>query len=166
MVDEATRVERIPYELCVLKALREAIRRREVYVAGANRWRNPEEDLPADFDDNRDVHYRAIRQPLDPSTFVTALQRQLHDALSGLDQALASGTTGGVKVTTRRGEPWIKVPSAVKQPEPANLAALKAEVEARWGTLDLLDVLKEVDYLTRFTDEFASVASREMGSPG
>lgn len=75
VVDDAGQVERIPYELCVLKALRDAIRRREVYVAGASRWRNPEEDLPADFDDNRDVHYRAIRQPLDPSIFVTALQR-------------------------------------------------------------------------------------------
>jgi len=162
VVDDTGRVERIPYELCVLKALREAIRRREVYVAGGNRWRDPEEDLPADFEDNRDVHYRAIRQPLDPSTFVTTLQRQLHDALSRLDKAFASDTTGGVRITIRRGEPWTKVPSAVKQPEPTNLAALKAEVEARWGTLDLLDVFKEVDYLSGFTDEFTSVASREV----
>jgi hypothetical protein len=50
VVDEQGRVERIPYELCVLKALRDAIRRREVYVVGGNRWRNPEEDLPGDFE--------------------------------------------------------------------------------------------------------------------
>lgn len=49
MVDEDGWVERIPYELCVLKALREAIRRREVYVVGANRWRDSDDDLPADF---------------------------------------------------------------------------------------------------------------------
>ncbi|MGH8918492.1 MAG: Tn3 family transposase, partial [Actinomycetes bacterium] len=162
VVDDTGRVERIPYELCVLKALREAIRRREVYVAGANRWRDPEDDLPADFEANRDVHYEAIAQPLDPSTFVATLQHRLHEALGRLDQALSSGTTGGVRITTRRGEPWIKVPSPVKQPEPANLVALKAEVEARWGVLDLLDVLKEVDYLTRFTEELTSVASREV----
>ena len=41
VVDERGRVERIPYELCVLVALRDALRRREVYVAGARRWRNP-----------------------------------------------------------------------------------------------------------------------------
>lgn len=29
VIDDKDRVERIPYELCVLKALREAIRRRE-----------------------------------------------------------------------------------------------------------------------------------------
>lgn len=42
-------VERIPYELCVLVALHKAIRRREIWVEGANTWRNPDEDLPADL---------------------------------------------------------------------------------------------------------------------
>jgi TnpA family transposase len=165
VVDEDGRVERIPYELCVLKALREAICRREVYVVGANRWQNPDDDLPADFEANRDVHYEAIRQPLDLSTFVDSLQGLLHDGLEHLDQALVAGSAGGVRVTTRRGQPWIKVPPLTKQPEPVNLVALKAEVEARWGTLDLLEVLKEVDYLTGFTAEFASVASREIIEP-
>lgn len=70
VVDEAGRIERIPYELCVLRSLREAIRCPEVYVAGANRWRNPEDDLPPDFEANRYMHYAAIRQPLDPPAFV------------------------------------------------------------------------------------------------
>lgn len=46
MVDEQGRIERFPYELCVLVALRDAIRRREVYVDGGHRWRNPEDYLP------------------------------------------------------------------------------------------------------------------------
>ena len=49
--------------------------------------------------------------------------------------------------------------------EPPTLAALKDEVARRWGTIDLLDVLKEADYLTGFTEEFTSVASREIVSP-
>lgn len=32
----------------------------------------------------------------------------------------------------------------------------------RWGTLDLLDVLKDADFLAEFTSEFTSVASREV----
>jgi hypothetical protein len=162
VVDEQGRVERIPYELCVLKALRDAIRRREVYVAGANRWRNPEEDLPADFELNRDVHYDALRQPLDATAFVAELQRRHRAALSRLNDALANGTAGGVRISNRRGEPWITVPAIEKQPEPPTLQALKDEVERRWGTIDLLDVLKEADYLTGFTEEFSSVASREI----
>lgn len=39
VVDERGRVERIPYELCVLVALRDALRRREIYVDGVQRWR-------------------------------------------------------------------------------------------------------------------------------
>ena len=162
VVDEQNRVERIPYELCVLKALREAIRRREVWVVGANRWRNPEQDLPQDFDANRDVHYAAIRQPLDPTAFIAGLRQRLGAALGRLDQALADGSAGGVRITSRCGEPWITVPPADKQPEPPTLQALKDEVERRWGTIDLLDLLKDADFLTRFTDEFVSVASREV----
>lgn len=125
VVDEKSRVERIPYELCVLRALREAIRRREVYVVGGNRWRNPEEDLPADFAANRDVHYDAIRQPLDPASFVADLQQSLHQALSGLNYALDNKIAGGVRITTRGGVPWNSVPKLDKLLEPANLAALK-----------------------------------------
>jgi TnpA family transposase len=40
--------------------------------------------------------------------------------------------------------------------------ALKGEVQRRWGVLDLLDVLKEADFDAGFTEEFASVASREV----
>ena len=162
VIDEQGRVERIPYELCVLKALREAIRRREVWVVGANRWRDPEQDLPQDFDANRDVHYAAIRQPLDAAAFIEGLRQRLGAALGRLDRALGDGSAGGVRVTTRRGEPWVTVPPMDKQPEPPTLQALKDEVERRWGTIDLLDMLKDADFLTGFTEEFASVASREI----
>ncbi|MEU6404988.1 DUF4158 domain-containing protein [Streptomyces sp. NPDC046985] len=69
VVDDKGEVERIPYELCVLVALRDAVRRREIYVEGAARWRNPEDDLPGDFEATRAVHYAAIRQPLNPRAF-------------------------------------------------------------------------------------------------
>ncbi|NYH80644.1 hypothetical protein FHR84_004010 [Actinopolyspora biskrensis] len=39
VIDERDRIERIPYELCVLVSLRDALRRREVYVADGNRPR-------------------------------------------------------------------------------------------------------------------------------
>jgi hypothetical protein len=50
----------------VLVAVWDAIRRREVYVECAARRRNPEHDLPGDFEAKRTVHYAAIRQPLAP----------------------------------------------------------------------------------------------------
>jgi TnpA family transposase len=162
VVDERSRVERIPYELCVLRALRDGIRRREIWVPGANRWRDPEADLPADFDTNREVHYTALRQPLDASAFVDELRGRMRTALAGLDQAVNAEDTGGVVLTTRRGEPWIIVPKPGKLAEPANLDRLKAHVERRWGTIELLDLLKEADFLTDLTGAFTSVATREV----
>ena len=41
VVDAQGRVERIPYELCVLRALRDGLRRRELWVVGAQRWGKP-----------------------------------------------------------------------------------------------------------------------------
>ena len=162
VVDETGKVERISYELCVLKALREAIRRREIWVLGASKWGNPDDDLPSDFEDNRDVHYAAIRAPLDGAAFVADLKHKLTTALDGFDTALSENTTGGVKITTRHGEGWISIPSMDKAPAAPNMTALKTELQRRWGTIDLLDMLKNADFLTGFSDEFASVLSREI----
>ena len=151
VVDDQDRVERIPYELCALVALRDPVRRREVYVDGGRRWRNPEDDLPGDFEDTREVHYAALRQPTDPTVFVDGLKDRMSAALGRLDQALAAGETGGVRIKTRNGDPWISVPKLTALQEPAHLAALKDEVVRRWGTLDLLDVLKDADFLADFT---------------
>ncbi|WP_405691250.1 Tn3 family transposase [Streptomyces sp. NBC_00057] len=140
VVDDKGRVERIPYELCVLVSLRDALRRREIWVVGANRWRNPEDDLPVDFEDNRDVHYAALGQPQDADEFITALQGRLRASLDRFDRALAEGTTGGVSIVKKHGEPWIKVSPRGKQEEPESLVAIKAEIERCWGTIGLLDI--------------------------
>lgn len=165
VTDEKGRVERIPYELCVLLALRDALRRREIYVDGASRWRNPDDDLPADFDQAREVHYSALRKPADPAEFITDLKSRLETAMNRYDRALVNAETGGVKITKRHGDTWISVPKLEKVPEAKNLPAVKDAVLERWGTLDLLDILKDADFLTNFTAEFASVATREAIKP-
>jgi hypothetical protein len=38
----------------VLEALRDRLRCKEIWVVGADKWRNPDEDLPQDFDEKRD----------------------------------------------------------------------------------------------------------------
>lgn len=73
VMDERGRVERIPYELCVLVSLRDALRRRKIWAPDPNRWQNPEDDLPPGFEENRDVHYDAIRQPQAPEKCIGAL---------------------------------------------------------------------------------------------
>src|SRR5271156_4160630 len=57
VIDEDGRVNRISYELCVLSQLRERIRAKEIWVVGADRYRNPDDDLPLDFEARRASYY-------------------------------------------------------------------------------------------------------------
>jgi TnpA family transposase len=165
VIDDRGRVERIPYELCVLVALRDAIRRREVYIDDARRWRDPDHDLPADYEASKDVHYESLRQPTNPEEFIDNLRERMVVALTRFDQAIADDSCGGVRIVTRHGDPWITVPRMDALPAPVRLDQIKAEVQRRWGTLDLLDVLKDSDFLCEFTAEFASTARREIIDP-
>ena len=54
---ERQRINRITYEICLLQALRDRLRCKEIWVVGANRYRNPDEDLPADFETSRTPYY-------------------------------------------------------------------------------------------------------------
>jgi TnpA family transposase len=161
VVDENGIIERASYELCVIVSLKDALRRREIYVAGARRWRNPEEDLPTDFEDNRDVHYENLRQPLDSSVFIAMLKEAMRASMAACGQAVSRNKSGGTKVKTHRGEPRWHIPDLGKLKVPENLRALHTEVAARWGIIDLLDFLKESDFVTDFTDAFTTVATRE-----
>jgi hypothetical protein len=51
------RIVRLVYECGVLQALRDRLRCKEIWVVGADKWRNPDEDLPQDFDEKRDENY-------------------------------------------------------------------------------------------------------------
>ena len=76
------RVKRSAYEICMFQALREQLRCKEAWVVGAGKWRNPDDDLPADFDQRRTDHYRALRQPLDPAEFIGDLRAEMEAELT------------------------------------------------------------------------------------
>ena len=99
------RVNRITYEICVLEALREQLRCKEIWVTGANRYRNPDEDLPADFEAQRTPYYQALNLPLEPDRFIADLQAEMRDALQTLDAGLPSNPH--VRISRKHGSSWI-----------------------------------------------------------
>src|SRR3546814_6956465 len=58
--DGRPRINRINYEICVLTALRERLRCKEIWVVGADRYRNSDDDLPRDFETRRADYYREL----------------------------------------------------------------------------------------------------------
>jgi hypothetical protein len=81
------RVDRLKYELCVLQVLRERLRCKEIWVVGANRYRNPDEDLPTDFEVEREQYYAALNLPQDVEDFLGGVRREMSEALTLLDSA-------------------------------------------------------------------------------
>lgn len=152
------RINRITYEIAVLEALRERLRCKEIWVVGANRYRNPDEDLPADFDQNREDYYRALNLPLDAEQFITGLQAEMREALIMFDAGLK--TNPYVRLTGKDGG-WITLTPLDAQPDPPNLAALKAELNALWPMTSLLDMVKETDLRLGFTEALRSPTSYE-----
>jgi Transposase and inactivated derivatives, TnpA family len=156
--DGQERVNRVNYEICVLQALRDRLRSKEIWVVGAKRYCNPEEDLPQDFESQRETYYHALKQPLDAEAFIGQLQQEMKVALAQLDEGLANNEQ--VRILKKKNG-WISISPFVAQPEPLNLLRLKGEIGKRWPMTSLLDVFKEADLRIQFTEQFKSVASRE-----
>ncbi|GAA2657127.1 hypothetical protein [Streptomyces lunalinharesii] len=51
------------------------------------------------------MHYAALGRPQDAGEFIAALQGRLRTSLDRFGQALAEGTTGGVAIVQKHGEP-------------------------------------------------------------
>jgi TnpA family transposase len=153
------RLNRINYELCVMETLRERLRCKEIWVLGADHYRNPEEDLPPDFNSQRAAYYEALRQPLDVESFIGDLQQQMTLELEELDRTLPKNQK--VRLLNRGGG-WISLTPLDAQPEPRNLNQLKAAVFNRWPMTSLLDILKETDLRVGFTNHFKSATAWEV----
>jgi TnpA family transposase len=157
--DGTERVNRLNYEVCVLQALREKLRVREIWVEGANRYRNPDNDLPTDWSTKRDTYYEALHRTTDADEFIRKLKEDMRKALGSLNAAMPR-ISNKVKLLPNRKKPICLSP-LVPQPEPRNLGSLKQAVGNRWPMTSLLDMLKETALRTNFPDLFTSVASRE-----
>lgn len=62
--DGKVRLNRIHYAICVLQTLRERLQCKEIWGVGAERYRNPDNDLPIDFTSQREAYYEALGHPL------------------------------------------------------------------------------------------------------
>ncbi|MGH3820655.1 MAG: DUF4158 domain-containing protein, partial [Pseudonocardiaceae bacterium] len=152
------RVLRSVYECGVFQTLREKLRCKEIWVAGADRWRNPDEDLPADFEDKRAENYAQLRKPVNPTTFTAEMREEMHTELAALHDALPGLDWLEIKDGRKNGA--IILTPLQAAPEPRNLRRLKAAVKARWGVVPLLDMLTETAVRTGCLNAFTPAGTR------
>ncbi|EOP90032.1 hypothetical protein IGM_02221 [Bacillus cereus HuB4-4] len=95
------RVNRINYEISVLHSLRDKLRCKEIWVIGANRYRNPDEDLPMDFEERREDYYENLGLSLDVESMISKLQKDLHHSLNRLNITIPQNSK--VSISNYRG---------------------------------------------------------------
>jgi len=152
-------IDRISYEICVLQALRDGLRCREIWVEGAHKFRNPDNDVPQDFEVKRTAYYQSLNLPLKTHDFIGELKNKMREALDGLNKNIPRNPKVFIKP---HGKNLIHLSPLEPQAEPQFLHKLKAEVAGRWPLTGLLDIVKEADLHTGFTECFKSSGDRQI----
>jgi TnpA family transposase len=127
---------------------------------GAAKYRNPDEELPKDFDEKRVDYYQELNKPQDVEEFISELKSELTYWLITLNKKIVRNKK--VKIISRRKKPWIRVTPLTPQEEPENIVKLKQEIQKEWPGISLLDVLKEAELRLDLTSVFESVAGKEV----
>jgi len=155
-------VDKAAYVFCVLEQLHRALRRRDVYARGADRWGDPRARLldgPA-WQSARPRTLEALGLTADPVEHLTELAGTLDAAY----RQLADGLPGNAAVEVRDSRLRLERLGAV--PEPPALASLRGLVAGMLPRLDFPELLLEVIGRAELAEEFTSArGARARGRP-
>tara|TARA_Y100000588_G_C14269376_1_gene931579 strand:- start:764 stop:3691 length:2928 start_codon:yes stop_codon:yes gene_type:complete len=154
------RVLRKDYECAVLKLLRVKLRHKEAWIKGSHKYRDPEDDLPKDFTNRRDEYYDLLDVPLKAEDFIEKLKKSMSQHIKQFDNGFPANDL--VSIGKKKGKPWIYLTPLKKVEEPKIVQQIKQAVLNKWGFIDLLDILKEVDLRENFTNCFTTAGNREI----
>ena len=129
------------------------------FLGSRTSYRNPDEDVPQDFEDKRTAYYEGLSLPMRSNDFIRDLQVRMENALRTLDSSLYKNDRVFIRL---HGKNLIKVSPLEPQAEPAFLKHLKSQVMMQWPMTSLLDVLKEADCQIGFTNLLKSYGDREI----
>lgn len=152
------RILRSVYECGVFQTLRDKLRCKEIWVHGAYKWRNPDDDLPKDYETKRAENYAKLHKPLDATKFTAELIEEMDHELLALNDALPN--LHWLRIAERRKGGAILLTPLDPLPEPRNLRKLKAAVRTRWGVVPLLDMFTETALRTGCLDALIPVGTR------
>ena len=162
VLGEGPRANKHYFELCVLSKLERALKCKEVWVEGAYRFRNPDKDLPADWQRQRIDYYHKQGFPLDAKEFLKPIREEMCSVLEDFHRFLGRRRDVYIHHPGGGQRGVFHVPRISKQTEPLLLGEIKDRVLNRWGILDLLDILVEADRQVNFSRFFQSSGQRHV----
>ena len=162
VLDGDGRVDRTYWELCLLSALREALRSGDVWVEGSRRYADPQSYLIPQTDWpalEREARLSSVT-PTSGKEHLAACKAEMEGLLQNLRSAVRRGAT--VRMQDDK-----LVFSRDRAEEPSrSLLALREEIGGRLPQVELTDLLVEVDRLARFSRLFSHAGGSEPRAPG
>lgn len=150
-------IDKYSYELCAIIALREKLRCREVWVQNSEKFKNPDEDIPHDFEERRAEYYDDLNLDLDVQGYVEQIKEELEAQLLAFDSEFPKNKYVGIN--NQKSIPTFWLSPLLPQQEPVGLTHIKAEIANRWPMTGLIDMLKEAALDTQFTKAFQSIGA-------
>jgi hypothetical protein len=156
------RVQRTVYECGVFQTLRERLRCKEIWVVGAEKWRNPDEDLPADFEAKRAELYAALRKPTNADAFVDEIREEMRTELAALHAALLRLDWLDTKAGRKQGETYPLLEPALTRPIRWDLIGQQYDPMIKYATAIRLGTASTEAILRRFTRDVTHPAHAAM----
>ncbi|MCD0168206.1 MULTISPECIES: Tn3 family transposase [unclassified Deinococcus] len=145
------------YTLCLLERLQQALRRREVFAPGSDRYGDPRAELlqGASWDAVSDDVCRALNRSLDPQPELERLRLELDGAYREVELNLPQNTA--LQLDGQPGQTRLRLTPLEPVPEPPGLERLQHAVAQRLPAVPLAALLLEVHAFTGLADAFTHV---------
>lgn len=157
------RVNKYNYELAVLEQVKDLLSFKGIWVNRSYRYRNPNKDLPKDFNKKRESYYKLLNLPLVPKEFTAKLKSLLANNLDALNTNIPNNKLVQIKKSKVGNN--IKITPSDPQDEPDNIIKLQQEINNKWSSIHLIDILKECDLRINFTKELETIGKSSNINP-
>ena len=153
-------VDHRAYTFCVLDQLREALRRRDVFVTPSWRYADPRRNLlaGAEWEAARPIMCRTLGYSPRPAPILAALSDELDQTYRAVAARLPNNPA--VRFERIDGKDELIVSPLDKVEEPASLVALRTAIAGRLPRVDLPEILLEIAARTDFAVAFTHVSER------
>jgi hypothetical protein len=158
VIDKDDHIHLRYYTFCVLLQLRDALRRRSVFVAGSDRWGDIRDKLLSDttWQKVKIQVCRALGHPTTPETVLAAWETQLEAAYKQVADNLPENTKARLETVADKTRFILESLEALDEPE--SLIALRQAVHDLLPRVNIADIIQEVATWTGCLDDFSHIS--------
>jgi len=157
-VNQDGTIDRPAYTLCVIKKLRDSLRRRDIFVLNSARWSDTRKKLlhGEQWKSQRTPICRMLSLPVCADTAIKNFEKYLKAAYQKTIKNFASNEF--VRIENIKGNPELIISNLEKIDESPSLIYLREQVSALMPHVDLPELLLEIQAQTGFADEFTHIS--------